>query len=256
MSMMLIDQTKDSVCKTAEADAIRAKTGGSAQIVYDWENNKGFADAIDAIPSGGDPWEKLLTVSANALTSLPSSSGLTHIRDYLFFHCGNLTNVDFSNISYVGEYSFSRCLVANDAVFEVPTAFWPQCFQRTRIPKVVAKKGTDRIDIYCFEQNSYLEAVDVSITSRSWSALNGIRASAFGGCPNLNALILRQDFFVSINTALPSNCGLSTSGNIYVPSALVATYKAATNWSTYADRILPIEGSYYETHWANGEAIA
>lgn len=53
MSMMLIDQIKDSACKTAEANAIRAKTGGSAQIVYDWENNKGFADAIDAIQTGG-----------------------------------------------------------------------------------------------------------------------------------------------------------------------------------------------------------
>ncbi len=53
MSMMLIDQTKDSACKTAEADAIRAKTGGSAQLAYDWANNKGFADAIATIPTGG-----------------------------------------------------------------------------------------------------------------------------------------------------------------------------------------------------------
>lgn len=53
MSMMLIDQTKDAACKTAEADAIRAKTGGSAQIAYDFSNNKGFADAIAAIPTGG-----------------------------------------------------------------------------------------------------------------------------------------------------------------------------------------------------------
>lgn len=53
MAMMLIDQTKDTACKTAEADAIRAKTGGSTDINYDYENNKGFADAIAAIPSGG-----------------------------------------------------------------------------------------------------------------------------------------------------------------------------------------------------------
>lgn len=53
MSMMLVDETKDAACKTAEADAIRAKSGGSAVIPYDWANNKGFADAIAAIPSGG-----------------------------------------------------------------------------------------------------------------------------------------------------------------------------------------------------------
>ena len=31
-----------------------------------------------------------------------------------------------------------------------------------------------------------------------------------------------------------------TTCNIYVPDALVATYKAATNWSTLAARIKPI----------------
>lgn len=51
--MMLIDKTKDNACKTAEANAIRAKTGSSADINYDYENNKGFADAIASIPSGG-----------------------------------------------------------------------------------------------------------------------------------------------------------------------------------------------------------
>ena len=41
MAMMLIDQTKDTTCKVAEADVIRAKTGGSTNINYDYENNKG-----------------------------------------------------------------------------------------------------------------------------------------------------------------------------------------------------------------------
>jgi hypothetical protein len=83
MSMMLIDQTKDSACKTAEADAIRAKTGGSAQLAYDWANNKGFAEAIAAIPTGGGgSAEKLLgsgtyTVSATA-NSATISTGITN----------------------------------------------------------------------------------------------------------------------------------------------------------------------------------
>lgn len=49
----LIDSTKEAACRTAEANAIRSKTGSSAQISYDFANNKGFADAISAIPSGG-----------------------------------------------------------------------------------------------------------------------------------------------------------------------------------------------------------
>ena len=53
MSEMLIDGEKLDACLDAEADAIRAKTGGSADIPFDFANNKGFADAIAAIPSGG-----------------------------------------------------------------------------------------------------------------------------------------------------------------------------------------------------------
>lgn len=53
MSVMLIDDAKFNACNTAEANAIRAKTGGSSAIPYDYENNKGFADAIAAITTSG-----------------------------------------------------------------------------------------------------------------------------------------------------------------------------------------------------------
>ena len=53
MAEMLVDSTKLDACLDAEADAIRAKTGDSNDIPFDYANNKGFADAIAAIPSGG-----------------------------------------------------------------------------------------------------------------------------------------------------------------------------------------------------------
>ena len=52
MSYELVDAAKLNQCCTAEADAIRAKTGASAPIEYDFEGGRGFADAITAIPSG------------------------------------------------------------------------------------------------------------------------------------------------------------------------------------------------------------
>lgn len=53
MAEMLVNSTKLDACLDAEADAIRAKTGGSADIPFDFANSKGFADAIAAIPTGG-----------------------------------------------------------------------------------------------------------------------------------------------------------------------------------------------------------
>lgn len=49
MAIMLIDGTKETACRTAEANAIRGITGASAQINYDFDNSKGFADAISGI---------------------------------------------------------------------------------------------------------------------------------------------------------------------------------------------------------------
>ena len=73
----LIDSTKLDACCTAEANAIRAKTGGSSQLAYDWANDKGFADAIAAIPSGGtNAWAEdvaRLTISL-ARDTLPAGN--------------------------------------------------------------------------------------------------------------------------------------------------------------------------------------
>lgn len=45
-SWHLIDETKETAARTAMANAIRAKTGGTAQLSYDFDGGKGFADAI------------------------------------------------------------------------------------------------------------------------------------------------------------------------------------------------------------------
>lgn len=45
-SWHLIDETKETAARTAMANAIRAKTGGSAQLSYDFDGGKGFADVI------------------------------------------------------------------------------------------------------------------------------------------------------------------------------------------------------------------
>ena len=50
-----------------------------------------------------------------------------------------------------------------------------------------------------------------------------------------------------------------SGGTLFVPASLVSQYTQATNWSTilgYANnQILPIEGSIYETQYADGTPI-
>lgn len=78
----LIDSTKEAACRTAEANAIRAKTGSSATINYDFANNKGFSDAIAAIPTGGGSSKNIqaapvLTKLINVTTYTKLGSSIT-----------------------------------------------------------------------------------------------------------------------------------------------------------------------------------
>jgi hypothetical protein len=67
---------------------------------------------------------------------------------------------------------------------------------------------------------------------------------AFNKCTAMTALILRSPTVATLgNTAALDVTPIkSGTGYIYVPSALVDSYKAASNWSTYAAQIRAIEG--------------
>ena len=91
---------------------------------------------------------------------------------------------------------------------------------------------------------------------------------SFGGASFVNTATLNT-FIIRANTVTPlgsinnfdGTCFASgkTGGTLYVPQALIADYQAATNWSTilgYANnQILPIEGSIYETQYADGTPV-
>jgi len=92
------------------------------------------------------------------------------------------------------------------------------------------------------------------------NSVTTIKYSAFYGCSGLTSITIPNSVTTIGNYVFGSCSGLTsvtiqattppTSGNnvfddtnncpIYVPSASVEAYKAATNWSTYASRIQAI----------------
>ncbi|MBQ3147302.1 MAG: leucine-rich repeat protein [Oscillospiraceae bacterium] len=72
-----------------------------------------------------------------------------------------------------------------------------------------------------------------------------IEHSAFSGCGNLSTVILRSNTMSSLssnNQSVFTNTLIADgTGHIYVPAALVDTYKADNNWSIYANQIRAIE---------------
>lgn len=70
-----------------------------------------------------------------------------------------------------------------------------------------------------------------------------VAADAFNGCGTLKALSLRSETLCPLAnvSALNGTPIKSGTGYIYVPRALVDSYKGATNWSTYANQVVALE---------------
>ena len=246
MSMMLIDQTKDAACKTAEADAIRAKTGGSAQIAYDFSNNKGFADAIDAIPTGGG-------------------------GDYTAADFGDPTKPS-GDVTYLGSYiGLQNSTVAPD---------WFS--YRTAITKLYMPNynNTANVSVGPFRNNTAMVYAIMPKMTKIYNAVffgcSSLKAldwlggeiigtnNQFVACTMLNIMVIRMTASVcSLSTINAFNntpfASGKAGGTLYVPQDLISSYQSATNWSTilgYANnKILPIEGSIYETQYVDGTPI-
>lgn len=92
------------------------------------------------------------------------------------------------------------------------------------------------IGAYAFRACKSLAKVDLG-------AVGTINNYSFAECTALTALIIRTSSVCALTNTDAFTNGLIAQGTgyIYVPSALVASYKTATNWSVFVDQIRAIE---------------
>lgn len=145
-----------------------------------------------------------------------SNERVTSVGVCAFQSFSTLQSVNLPNVTRIGAKAFNSCSI----------------LKRVVLPKLTEIQPGDNFT-YCYA----LEYVDLAFAYRipSWCLAN---------CPKLETIILRKSD--SICTLQATN-GLSGTlvangtGYVYVPAALVDEYKAATNWSTYANQIRAIE---------------
>ena len=139
---------------------------------------------------------------------------VTSIGGYAFQYCSSLTTADFPAATSIGYSAFYGCS-------KLTTADFP---------------AARSIGSYAFNSCSSLTTVD-------FPAATSIDVAAFYGCSKLTALILRSATMATLSNtgALSATPIESGTGYIYVPAVLVDSYKAASNWSTYANQVRAIE---------------
>ena len=95
--------------------------------------------------------------------------------------------------------------------------------------------AVETIRTYVFGNCKELEHVDISSVTK-------IDSGVFIDCSKLSTLVLRNTSMASLGSNALKNTPIAkNTGYIYVPRSLVDSYKAATNWSTYAAQFRALE---------------
>lgn len=166
-------------------------------------------------------------------TTLTGFSGpnVTTVADYAFRGCSKVTSLNLPKLTKAGVSAFYQVNVPNLILPEVTTmgtyTFGGSTTNQTiTLPKLTVVQSNG------FRQNEGVTKVDLG-------ACTSIYATGFFNCYKLATLIIRTASVCSLsNTNAFTGC--SALANIYVPDTLVDSYKAATNWTTYADKIKPL----------------
>ena len=227
----LVDSTQLDADLTSVANAIRTKGGTSAQLAFP----AGFVSAIDAIEAGTSEEDAYLDrhFSTEDFESKRSFS----LNGFKFGSSFAARSVRWLNATGGGMYTLEH--------FD---------FQ-AKVKYFVLPKVTD-FSVYMFQNSTSLLGVDMN-------AVTTIRQDCFAGCTNFGLLVIRKNGVPTLSNIIAFNntkfASGKAGGTLYVPQALITNYQSATNWSTIlgysSNQILPIEGSIYETQYADGTPI-
>lgn len=180
-----------------------------------------------------------------------SDADITDIRDYAFSDCSSLASVDLPAATEAGANAFSECNSLASVNLPLVTKLGQSCFRYCEALVEVNFPKLTSIPNMCFYGCSHLKKVKADVATSVFNAFQNCTAlevidilggsswnfNANLGSTNLKSLVIRATDGVM-------NCESSTYFNsqasIYVADSLVDAYKAATNWSQFADQIKPL----------------
>lgn len=186
--------------------------------------------------------------SCSALTSL-SLPLVKNIPVNGVRSCKKLTNIEIPNVTYIADYAFQDDASLETVDLPLLSSMGSGVFQGCGLKRVVFPKFSNYWTPSCFNSCKKLTLADFGLVSYT-------NTRAFSRCYSLKAVILRSESrmtsMTNVNTfeecyhfdgtvdATYNPDGLK-DGYIYVPRALIDSYKVATNWVTFADRFRALE---------------
>ena len=200
----------------------------------------------------------------SSLTSITLGSGVTSIGDNAFYGCTSLTSITVDSQNQIYYDGGGNCIVIsngnelilgckNTTIPNTVTSIGSSAFSGcSSLTSITIPSGVTSIGSYAFDGCSGLTSITIpntvtfignyafsgcsSLTSITIpSGVTSIGSYAFNRCTGLTSITCEATNPPTIvGNTLP---GTSVVQHIYVPSASVSAYQAASNWSSYASVI-------------------
>ena len=215
--------------------AIKAAIEGKGVTVPDATMLDGMASLIESIQAGEDN-TVLDALISSSIEGYYSNDRVTSIGSYSFAY-KSVNSVSFNSVIFIGEAAFKNCYNLSSVSFNLAEYINDSAFRYCNSLASASFPNVKDIGLQAFSSCSALEKI-------SFPKAESINEEVFTFCQSLIALILgRSDGLCNLagTSAFISTPIESGTGYIYVPTALVDQYKAATNWTTYANQIRAIE---------------
>ena len=221
------------------------------QKVYDAGNEKGLSVGRSVVDG---------TITEYKDNSVEYISGFTFYQAYAlasvdapaaaqvgtsaFYQCSALKTANLPEVTVINNGAFTSCIALNSITIPKVEAIGQSVFQNCQELRQIYIPKCFMLERSAFVSCTSLARVDMTEEKPTeYIAAAYINASAFSNCTSLATLIIRLNEVVTLQSAnaFASTPIASGRGRIFVPRSMVSAYKAATNWSTYADYILAIE---------------
>ena len=220
--------------QTAKSD-IKTQIEAKGVTVPSSASLSDYPTYVSQIQGGGGTAEAdLINLIEKDITSITIPSGATKIGDYALYYCSKLTSVTIpNNVTSIGASAFRGCskltsITIPDNVTSIGEYAFSNC---TGLTSITIPNSVTSLEQYTFGYCSALTSITIP------DSVTNIGKYALYYCSKLTS--------VTVEATTPPTLGTNAFNGtnncpILVPAESVEAYKAATNWSTYADRIQAI----------------
>lgn len=212
-------------------------------------------------------------ISAPEVTSLDGSafyncgilnanfSKITFLNPNTFAYCGSLQTANFSNCSNIATQAFANCSKLATISFPICSIIQSSAFSGCSSLTTINFPECSSIGVGAFSRCTYLNSLSFpklqligsgafyscsNLSVASFPMCSSIYYSAFQYCSKLESLYLMGSSVAKLGPSAFTYTPMSLSsylghfGSIYVPSSLLSSYQAATNWAAFSARMVGV----------------